>query len=393
MRPFEISSATHGEKMFNRFSVVLLAISLITSPVFAQDDKQTESVYSGPQVGEVLPGFKMKLGLGDNAGTEFDIVKEAGEHVAVIVFVHKKTRPAFGLANAVMRYCSQDGGENLHRCMCFLTSDPTEAASWMSRTARYFPKETPVGYSTEGVEGPGAYGLNRNVELTVLVSKANKVTANFALVQPGAHADGPKILAAIAAATGANDKPDINKYLPSNQAAQDAPIAIDPGLMKQIRRINAKNASEAAIGESIVEIEKMIDNNKPLQNQLGSILTRWVNTKRVDSIGNTEQQAQLKKWARNFAPKMNRAKRMARPASDSKLTELLRSVIQKSNSDDQVDAAAKRVEQYVAENPAASKELARIVNTVVNSDRLSNYGTAHAQEILKSWAKKYSKDK
>jgi hypothetical protein len=295
-----------------------------------------------------------------------------------------------------MRYCKQEGGDKLIRGICFLTADPTDTQNWMGKIKNYFPAGIPVGFSAEGIEGPGSYGLNRNVELTVLVAKEKKVTANFALVQPGAHVDGPKILAAIAKATGSNAKPDINKYLNSNQAVQDAPIAIDPGLMIQIRKLNAKDATPEMVGEAIAEIETMITDNKPLQRQFGSILAGWTRNKRIDSIGNQEHQDQLKKWARQFAPRMNRQTDRQQPArgrGDAKLTGLLRNVIQKTNSDEQVDAAAKAVEQYVQSNPAAAKELARITTTVVNSDKLSNYGTAHCQEILKAWAVKYGGEK
>jgi len=371
---------------------VLIAMLLLVSGVSAQDEK----VYSGPQAGETLPEFTMKLGFGEKSGQTVDLVKQAGENPVVLIFVHKRSRPAFALANSVMKYCNREGGDKLTRGICFLTADPTETQTWMSRIKNYFPKGIPVGFSGEGIEGPGQLGLNRNVELTVLVAKSKKVTANFALVQPGAHADGPKILAAIAEATGAKGKPDINQYLPSNQAAQDAPIAIDPGLMKQIRVINAKDATPAAVGEGIAEIEKMIKDNKALQNQLGTIVVRWKNTKRIEKIGNQEQQKILTQWATDFAPKMRRRmnqKGSDQPRGDSGLTELLRSVIQKTNSNEQVDAAVKAVDQYVAKNPAAAKELARITATVTGSDKLSNYGTPYAQEKLKAWAKKYQGDK
>lgn len=377
--------------------VVLICIGLFQSPALAQDQPtEPASVYSGPQVGELLPQFKMKYGFGKQAGKEVDLIEAAGDNPVVIIFVHKRSRPAFGLANSVMRYCKQEGGDKLTRGICFLTADPTDTQNWMSKIKNYFPAGIPIGFSAEGIEGPGSYGLNRNVELTVLVAKEKKVTANFAIVQPGAHVDGPKILAAIASATGSDKKPDINKYLNSNQAVQDAPIAIDPSLMTQIRRLNAKAASPEMIGEAIVEIQKMIANNKPLQRQLGTILAGWTRNQRIASIGNQEQQDQLKKWARQFAPRRNRQmnRQQAKPGrGDAKLTGLLRSVIQKTNTNEQVDAAAKAVEQYVATNPAAAKELARITNTVVNSDKLSNYGTAHCQEILKAWALKYGNDK
>ncbi len=385
--------------MFGKYMVAMMLLGLLVSTVWSQDDKNTQQVYSGPQVGEVLPGLIMKLGFGSGAGTEVDLVRESGDQPIVIVFVHKRSRPAFGLANAVMRYCEEEGGEELHHGICFLTGDPTDTANWLGKIRNYFPEKTPVGYSTEGIEGPGSYGLNRNVELTVLVARDSKVTANFALVQPGAHADGPKILAAIASATGTKARPDINKYLPSNQAAQDAPIAIDPRLMTQIRKINSKDATVESVGEGIAEIEKLVKDNKPLQNQLGSIVPRWVNSKRVDSIGNDDHQETIKKWAREYAPQMKRrAEAMDRQQSpqrmsDPEFTGLLRNVIQKSNTDEQVNAAAKEVEDYVEKNPAAAKELARITNTIVNSDKLSNYGTSHAQEVLKAWAEKYRTDK
>lgn len=376
-----------------RFALLVSLIGL-ASTGFSQDDKVEETIFSGPQLGEALPTFQMKSGFGDRVGKEMDLVTAAGDNPIVIIFVHKRSRPAFGLANTVMRYCTREGGDKLTRGICFLTGDATDTQNWLGKIKNYFPKGTPVGYSAEGIEGPGSYGLNRNVELTVLVGKANKVTANFALVQPGAHVDGPKILAAIAEATGGKKNPDINKYLNNNQSVQDAPIAIDPGLMKQIRLVNAKEAPDESVGEAIDEIKTMITDNPPLQRQLGTIVVRWVRSKRVDTIGNDTHQKQIRAWAKAFGPKMNRRMKQDRPAQrrNDKLTGLLRSVIQKSNTDEEVDAAAKAVEEYVDDHPAAAAELARITNTVVNSDKIGNYGTPHCQEVLKAWAKKYKRD-
>lgn len=39
----------------------------------------------------------------------------------------------------------------------------TETAEWMNRVPEYFPKQIRLGISVDGKEGPGAYGLNRNV--------------------------------------------------------------------------------------------------------------------------------------------------------------------------------------------------------------------------------------
>ncbi len=89
--------------------------------------------------------------------------------------------------------------------------------------------------------------------------------------------------------------------------------------------------------------------------------------------------------------------RMTRPDASTvdsdKLRELLRPVINKQATAEQVKQAAEEVEKYVQENQAARKELARIATTIVNSDKLTNYGTEAAQDVLRSWAKKYADSK
>jgi hypothetical protein len=75
---------------------------------------------------------------------------------------------------------------------------------------------------------------------------------------------------------------------------------------------------------------------------------------------------------------------------DERLTTLLRAVINKQASEDAVKEAAAKVEEYVAKDEKAKHELARIVTTVVNSGKLSNYGTEPAQKILRDWAKQYA---
>ncbi len=370
----------------------------------AAQENQTEQsqVFSGPQVGEPLPDFEMKIAFGANAGKELDLVAEAAEKPIVMIFVHQRSRPAFGLANAVMRYCDQQGGDKLVRGICFLTADPTDTQNWLEKIQKYFPAGTPVGYSLEGVEGPGAYGLNRNVQLTVLVGKSKQVTGNFALVQPGAHADGPQILESIADAIGSTDKPDINKYLNRNQAVQDAPIAIDPGLMKVIRQLGSKDASPDSVSESIAEIQEMIRDNQPLQQQLGIVMRRWQQQNRIQSIENQELRDQLQAWATRFAPPMQRrmdrrpsgngkSDRPTENQNDPKLTSMLRSLIQKTNSDEQVKQVAAEIENYIESNPVARKQLVRVTNTVVNSGKLSNYGTESCQQILKEWTEKFQK--
>ena len=71
----------------------------------------------------------------------------------------------------------------------------------MKRIASRLPEVITLGVSREGREGPGSYGLNRNVSMTVLVAREGKVLHNFAFQQPLLTVD-PHVLGGIAEAIG-----------------------------------------------------------------------------------------------------------------------------------------------------------------------------------------------
>lgn len=270
--------------------LMLLTLVLGVGPATAEDP-----IFSGPQPGEKLPGLTVKGVHGEHAGEEFDPVGLAAGKPVLIIFVHALTRPAFGLTNAMMKYAAQRKKDGLSAAVVWLTSDATETEKWLKQVEKNMPEGVEIGYSPDGIEGPGAYGLNRNVTMTVLVGRDNKATGNFALVQPGLEVDGPKILKAIVEAVGSGEVPDIATLAGPRYRAMERP---------------------------------------------------------------------------NLRP-------------------LLRPVINKQASKEEVDAAAKRVDEFVENNPAAAKELGRITNTVVNSEKFPDYGTPAAREYLKAWAKKY----
>ena len=279
-------------------SLILFSLVLGVGTADAEDP-----IFSGPQPTEKLPSLTVKGVHGDHAGEEFDPVQLANGKPVLIIFVHARTRPAFGLANAMMKYAALREKDGLTAVVVWLTSDATATEKWLKLVEKNLPKGVEIGYSPDGIEGPGAYGLNRNVTMTVLVGKENKVTANFALVQPGMQVDGPKILKAIVEAVGSGEVPTI-----------------------------ASLAGE-----------------------------RYREMQRPNARGNAAPN--LRPW---IGPLLN-----------------------KEATTEEVDAAAKKLEQFVEKTPAAAKELGRITNTIIDAGKLKNYGTPAAQEYLKAWAKKY----
>jgi hypothetical protein len=263
-----------------------------------------DPVFSGPQAGEKLPPLVVKPVFGDRAGQEVDFIQEAGGKPLVLVFFHSRTRLSFGLTNAVMRYAATRQKDGLALAVVFLTDDATETENWTKVAQGNFSPGPLYAISPDGQEGPGAYGLNRTVSLTILVAKEGRVTSNFAIIQPSVQADGPKLLKAIVDVLGGGEVPDISQY---------------------------------------------------------------------DNTG----------------------RMMARPAAargdDPKLRELLSAVINKQATPEQVAKAAEHVEEYVKGNAAARIQLGRSTKTIVDSGKLSNYGTEPAQQLIKQWAETYGR--
>jgi hypothetical protein len=198
--------------------VVAGCLAGIFLPVGSGEEPAKE--FSGPQVGEKLTPFIMRGAVGAAAGEEIDLVKDAAGKPLVIFFVHEVTRPSVGLARLILDYARSRKSDGLHAGLVLLTADATASEAWAKRAAGALPRGVPIGISKDGAEGPGAYGLNRKVAVTVLVAKDNQVTANFALVQPSIAADGPKIAQAIAEVLGDREAPTLEQLQKSSSPAR-----------------------------------------------------------------------------------------------------------------------------------------------------------------------------
>lgn len=169
-------------------------------------------VYSGPQPGEKLAELKTVGVYDDAAGEPLDFVTTAGEKPLLLIFVHQVTRPSVGLTRALARYAAGRSTDGLHCGIVWLAADRSEAEEYLKRARPSLDFQSPIGISIDGIEGPGSYGLNRNVGLTVLVAEKGTVTANFALVQP-ALTDALAILAEVVRLIG-GEVPPIEQLQP-----------------------------------------------------------------------------------------------------------------------------------------------------------------------------------
>jgi hypothetical protein len=172
---------------------VWLAMFCFSDQVAGADDP----VFSGPQPGEKVVGFEVMAVYGEQAGKTFDPIEKSSGKPTLLVFVHKLTRPGVGLTRGLTAYARSLADKDVVSGIIWLSDDKAKAEAYLNRAKKSLNFSVPVGVSVDGDEGPGAYGLNRNVELTILVAEDNKVTANFALVQPSIQ-DGERIAAELA---------------------------------------------------------------------------------------------------------------------------------------------------------------------------------------------------
>ncbi|MBI1310152.1 hypothetical protein GC176_02505 [bacterium] len=290
---------------------VLTCIVLLTrgNAVSADDEK----VFSGPQPGERVPPLTVR-NVFEEPAVDLDPVANAKNGPLLLIFVHKRERPAFGLTNTLLRYALTRKKDGLTSAAVFLTGDLTETAGWMRRIRNYFPSEATVTVSPDGIEGPGSFGLNREVTLTVLIARENRVLANFALIQPSLQADGPKIAKSLVDVLGGGDVPDLAKF--SGQRMQDDtgrnagsrnPAGRgnepDPHLAGLLRQLIQKDATAEKVASVAKELNAYLDKNKAARKRVGEIASRIIDAGKLENYGTKPAQEHLKSWAKQFGPK------------------------------------------------------------------------------------------
>ena len=290
------------------FSLAL--IPLITSFLGAQErakkeapaaeEKPKEELFSGPQVGEKLPSFKVRGVLG-NEGKELDFVKQADGKPLLLVFVHDVNRPSIGMTRVLTSYTTSRAKDGLATGVVFLSDDATETENRIKQMQHALTATAPTGISLDGKEGPGSYGLNRKVTLTILVAKEGKVTANFALVQPSLQADLPKILKEVVAVAGGK-VPKLEDIAGAPEMMRRDPKAgpnLDElrGLLRPVIQLNAKPED---VDSAAAAVEKYVAKNEAARKEVGRIANTIIDAGKLKDYGTPRAQEFLTKWAKEY---------------------------------------------------------------------------------------------
>jgi hypothetical protein len=273
---------------------------VFVATLLALQNPEADAVFSGPQVGERLPPITAQVALGPGKGETVDFVKQAGKDPLLLVFVHEANRPSIAVMRTIVEYAFKPA-RPCNVAVIFLGDDATELERFIKRAAHALPEKAPLAISKEGREGPGTYGLNRNVTLTVLVAQDAKVTANFAIVQPSLAVDAPKIAAEIAKACGEKRMPTVADLgIPREEMKNE--VNLRPLLTPIIR----KNATPEQVAKAAKELEEYVAKNDAARRELGRIAKTIVDAGKVEDYGTPDAQSLLREWAKKFGTQEKR---------------------------------------------------------------------------------------
>lgn len=331
----------------------LIGVTCLLGAMTARAD---DPIFSGPQVGEKLTPFKATAFSGPQDGNEVELPGPSGGKPTVLVFVHEITRPALQLIRPIDSYGAKWADLGLTTRIVWLADDPARAEQFLERARNSLNLKSPIVIALGGAEGPGNYGLNRNVMLTILVANDGKVVANFAIVQPN-ETDAPKVLAAVAKLV---DKPG---------PTMDE-IKAEVGTSRMTNR-----RESARVAESRVE-------GKPTDSERIAALERQVSTL---SEALNEALARIAKLEGSQSSSRSGDRTPGQggnPARDPELQRLMRQLIQRDADKARIGQTVLEMVQWAGNDARKRAELVEYSKQVLGL----GYGTEMARDALKRLA-------
>ena len=275
--------------IFHRSLPSLVCLCAMSSLATAADDP----VFSGPQVGEKLTSFKVQGVYDEQAGKELDFVALAEGKPTLLIFVHERTRPSLGMTRALSDYAARRAKDGLATGVVWLSADKSAEEQYLKMARRSLNITAPLGISVDGIEGPGSYGLNRKVALTILVAKDNKVTANYALVQPS-MTEAPAILAEVVKLIGGKP-PTLEELQPPRAAGEP-----DPMFRELLRAVIQLDATPEDVKKAAAAMEAYLGDDKARQKDLGMRAKLIVEGGSLSKYGTPAAQELLRTWAEKY---------------------------------------------------------------------------------------------
>lgn len=316
---------------------------------------------SGPKVGTPLTSVNVWAGSGQDAGREYDAAKALGNGPGALLFVHELTRNVAPVIRGLDTLGNEHAVLGFKWRTVWLSDDRTQAETRLRAVNGSLRLHEPMVLSTDGLEGPGNYALNRRCTLTLVIAKAGKVVRAVGFTDTGRQ-DMPQIrtwieeVAGEVPVQGSELERLLRASLPSGKALQD--LAVDQAM--EIRRLKQQlarlrqNRGRRGRGMDRPPMRRGRDQDKPPPDAPGRKLP-------------------------------------GKAPDDSELQTLLRSFIRKTNADERVDQVFADIVERAKTSRELTKQAVEMFKLVVGlKDR---YGTPHAHELAEKYIKEHGKKK
>ncbi len=259
-----------------------------------------EPTFSGPQPGEPIAPFELRSLSASDAGKQVDYVTNAKGKPLLLVFVHDLNRQSIAMVRNLTTYSAKRSKDGLQTGVILMSNDANDTEKNFQRMKHAFNSDTPIGVSLEGLEGPGCYGLNRLVMLTILLSKDDKVVANYALVQPSLQVDLPKIAKSITDLIG-GPVPSMEELIGKETMRMtqgESKGTAAPDVSGMVRPLIQKSATDAQVDQTAEKIEQAMKGDQAVRREIYRIATAVSGGGKLSNYGTKKAQEYLSKWAK-----------------------------------------------------------------------------------------------
>jgi len=170
--------------MPTRIPVATLIVALAAFCVLHGESPAQAPCRSGLEVGQRPGPYAAVVATGSLRGQSHCFICETADRPAVIVFARSLSDPLGKLAHQLDKALNENKDSELRAWVTFVSDDQTSLDPKVVRwSQKHATGNVPLAVF-EDVDGPPAYRLARDADVTVLLSTRQQVVANFAF-RPG----------------------------------------------------------------------------------------------------------------------------------------------------------------------------------------------------------------
>jgi hypothetical protein len=169
-----LSHKENGTMSKVRLTVALLGLALVAGTVFAADTLQ-----SGPQVGQAVPGPFHPLNInGDNAGEKYCLFCKNGQNPVAMIFAREVSEPLTKLIKQIDAATEKNKGCSMGSFVVFLNDDESLKGKLKELAQKENLKQCIL--SIDNSAGPNGYSVSKDADVTVVLYTERKVKSNYA---------------------------------------------------------------------------------------------------------------------------------------------------------------------------------------------------------------------